>query len=1630
MARKRNKGKLSKARSNKHNIVTLNKAETTPTQAESGPTKGNDTFNENVKDMNQDNNAIVETQRNVKQDTPEEAKSSAKLSCATPADTPQGPGLSRNSKDCEDDDDQKEYTAIESTYQASKDQSFSFQQCHGEPSKASDVGGDSAALDQNDLKGKAAVPPPIARQKTAPVSRPVSMAFGLHSNLNGFARTRRNIQPSSPNIESDTLVGGKNAASQSGGIGKAKTYQGSGSTVEDFSISVDNFPASNATPSRYPDNNRGATESTALLTPDQDSNGGGKPPSLAGGLVRKMVSKLKSKITLSLTEPHIKVLKATTAYGIASIFAYTPFLRNLLGDASYMSPHLVVNATIWFHAAKTRSGLTEGAVIGLIWLVTSVSVSYICLGICEYLHEQFAYKGPREPSAFSNSIGISAREGGHNGTEPGYWDTLPLSKASKMVSLTMLMFIGWFVAFFKANANRPSVNTASAIFNVALYIVFCREVPLVNYKVALENSQGLSVKDPESPPDSRIGWPFPSDQLTLGQSVGQKAIHTLVALSIGLFISVNVGWWLAPRTAASQFRGQLCKSFLSLSNLLEQLGRPFLVLSDSKYNFRYTTPQDGQASPNISYADISLGAKKSEELRATLRSHRKQTLSLRKSLDAVLLEPSEWYVWGHRRELNRLVRCLDGLSIHLSSMGSGIELQHALWNRHVVKSTFSLDREASANQNDTDVTIPFDNKAIQTMLLVMYQVSKPIVELTDACKQSIKNIHDIIDESLKPSAVNKSDSDTESLPDVSTSTVLDRVTAIQRDIDEALSAFEVHYEDSVNILATRLLDEEEFSQNSSCSSNDDIDEQRCHGTKIDNIRNAALDYFNQGAVPSASLTPAEEQLFVMFFFVFGLREFTTEFHRILPYVADACKELPPAGNSVVWALRNPRSLVVQTRKGLKWVRSIAMGLLDTGATTTLESRQELEMSDPRALHNPRPHSKVQRVGYRFWRLSLWLRQLNVKFAFKYAILTTLLSLPAFWSWSSYSWYRTYRGEWSVISAAAILVPTVGGTSLTGIYRTLGTFVGGGCAFLVYQISQGNGFIAYILSVLFSIPCYNLMINSKYPRMGQFSLITYGVVLINKWIAPDDKDYSISKLTISRSLSVSIGVAAGMLFTTYIWPYEARVRLRQATSLWLLSFSVLYDRLWRLGWSSYAMDDSQATPIAAMASQDVPPLNTDVDENEPITTVREYLQMEMYLQQSLLEIDSLLSDTQNEPRLKGPLPIDTYRKVLVACQRLLDAMVSARWSMLPISTSIGTAQEILDHVSTQPLIRGNYNNYSNKDIGLSREAQDYGAPPTSRQTPYVHGRYPNTDFDSSRRLTMNSDILSSYLDMPLAFASSTVLNTGGFYQTGDNNKSRKHNIHSNYNLASTSHVQPAIPPTTPTAQPPSSSALLSVPNSAQDGPYSKLNMASLDLSMTNDILDSELIAKRVNQELLLPTAKQRDQLDGLITLSLYVLASALILKSPLPPLLPPVASAYNQLADHIKNIIIPKMASELEVMMDTHISRLTQQQQPSLSTSKTFDKNNGYSHTVGSPLLSANLSSFSQAIKSAGNNGSPNSGHSETREELVSRVLSRKRYVFYYTHVLLAGEVVRELDFLGQEMQKLFGCLNPGSNKHR
>ncbi|KAJ1945184.1 hypothetical protein FBU59_002383, partial [Linderina macrospora] len=602
-----------------------------------------------------------------------------------------------------------------------------------------------------------------------------------------------------------------------------------------------------------------------------------------------------------LTPEQVKVAKAVLAYSLAALVPFIPVLRDWLGDPDYMSPHLVTNATIWYHAAKTRSGLTEGGLVGMLWVFVTSCVMYVALFTGEWLHECYAVDPSTAPLL------------GTTGDVP---EALPLAFESKLVSLVVFVFgYSWCLAFFKANANRPSVGTATAISNIVLYLVMLREAPIVNYKSAAEarilNGNG----------NGKVPWPFPSDGDSLAESVGKKTMHIVVAVLLGMSISMLVGWFVRPTTAGQSLRKSINNTLGSLRDLLPQLLDP--IVSE-------VMPSNTQQK---------LHGAKPEELKEGLRLHRQKLQALKKQLAEITLEPTEWHIWARRRKLAALVACLDGLSLHLSSMSSGLELR-------------VIDHNSDAYEGDLDVA---------AYSAVIQRIRAPLMKLGLVCDKTIMAIQTMVDVALDrdqqqnpqlfssyyegicecdDSPAHLNEFEVPQSP-VECSGICDRCSR-HRDYDpvtkkimrlrvemvDAIQAFQEEYDEAVNDLA-----ELPISPRLRASMAGPIIDSPTSWTQV-----PTLDSLRDSAGQKKSTT-TEEQLFIVYFFVFSMREFVDELFGILPQVAAVCRPPRPFKQTVKRALQ-PRKLATKARTFMSWIVSLFWALWDTGATTELEARYE------------------------------------------------------------------------------------------------------------------------------------------------------------------------------------------------------------------------------------------------------------------------------------------------------------------------------------------------------------------------------------------------------------------------------------------------------------------------------------------------------------------------------------------------------------------------------------------------------------------------------------------------------------------------------------------------------------------
>lgn len=234
----------------------------------------------------------------------------------------------------------------------------------------------------------------------------------------------------------------------------------------------------------------------------------------------------------------------------------------------------------------------------------------------------------------------------------------------------------------------------------------------------------------------------------------------------------------------------------------------------------------------------------------------------------------------------------------------------------------------------------------------------------------------------------------------------------------------------------------------------------------------------------------------------------------------------------------------------------------------------------------------------------------------------------------------------------VMTPTVGGTNLVAIYRIYSTTLGCFVAMCFYLLFPDNMYLLVLSSWLFSIPNFWIILHHKHGKFGQFTLLAYNLVMLNKYNDRDTHRIEVTHLALQRCLSILVGVIFGLFATNYVWPYEARVELRKGLSDFLLRLAWLYQKLV----SVYSERPKPAEDGLLVSTQQ------DIRIQRQQTSCM-FMDLELGLQRTLLELQELLKQTPNEPRLKGSFPVETYSDILASCQNITDKFGSMRTVIL-------------------------------------------------------------------------------------------------------------------------------------------------------------------------------------------------------------------------------------------------------------------------------------------------------------------------------------------------------------------------------
>lgn len=920
------------------------------------------------------------------------------------------------------------------------------------------------------------------------------------------------------------------------------------------------------------------------------------------------------------------VLKCSFAYFIGSLFTFVPALNALIGY-NHTSSHLVATVTVFFNPAKTLGGMFEAAAYGWGYVLFAV-----CVCLCSMVTTDFFVD--RDHFLIAHLISL----------------------------LIWLSGSTFTVSFLKAHWNKPPVATGSSLCFIIIFIIIVREGSVNRGDFDLTRIQ----------------------QITSSVATG-----TLIT------VACCVIFW--PVSAAKKLKKDVDATLASYRVLLKLLTKTFL-LDDDLPEF-----------------------KANRTLQAAIQSHQASFTALQTSLKEAKLE-TVWSseVRGRVAEYDAVIKSMQRLAQYMGGLRSSCGIQFEIMGSEATKQYKEMSRKKKLDKKKDDFKryassplmsasaalfgtnnrpASFAAAPIRRNSVKFSQSFVPASTLNDTnwnvragyrrrkLQEEMRKQRSFMDSAANDrfdQFLKQRNMASTSYADINTSSAIPEVQEDELDDDHGASL--------VNFIQTirpplksfaytckQTLYHLQTSFSTSNSTNTWLPRKcrtRCAPSLPDlkaNLEKAialfelaqkqAIKKLYQSRVQSImakNSSNAEdveskaigcvlgEDVILVYFFVFNMIEFARE----LITLVDAVEKLNKAKTVSVW-----RWLINSIKK--RWQ---CRGSKNESSSSHHHHLLHImpfvpnERNMVNTLHTPMPKTRWRRFFINVWRTFSLFKLQKIRYAIKATVATILLATPAFIE-STRDWYREYRMEWALITLMVVMTPTVGGTNLVAIYRIFSTILGCYTAMVFYMLFPGNMYVLSVLTWLFSIPNFYLILNNRHGKFGQFTLLAYNLVMLNKFNDRETNNIEVWVLANQRCFAIMVGVVFGLIATAYVWPYEARVELRKGLSDFLLRLAWLYQKLVSIH-ADYPRE-IHLMEVGPNASE----AQILTFEGQRRLATQSFMDLELGLQRALLELQSLLSQTPNEPRLKGAFPIGTYRTMLTSCQNIVDRFLSMRTVML-------------------------------------------------------------------------------------------------------------------------------------------------------------------------------------------------------------------------------------------------------------------------------------------------------------------------------------------------------------------------------
>ncbi|KAF7325068.1 ArAE-2 domain-containing protein [Mycena kentingensis (nom. inval.)] len=702
--------------------------------------------------------------------------------------------------------------------------------------------------------------------------------------------------------------------------------------------------------------------------------------------------------------------------------------------------------------------------------------------------------------------------------------------------------------------------------------------------------------------------------------VKEGGLQTLLQVSFivvcGAITSNLVCYAIWPHSATTALQANMAKTLDSFSTLLNLLTNAFLL-------------EEGLQQPSH------------ERLLKAVANHQGSFTGLKKSLKEA---QSEWVSGSQPRSraYEDAVASMNRLAQHLNGLRGGTRLQYDLAKAGVLggrKLDGNGKNRADASRGGEDETVMLEAAAEMFGELVE-DVGPPLKELSTTCTSTLQRMRHSFIRSQRRSrraAFHQHE-------------FIELVDGIER----ALSQFE----NTSNHAVLRLYRRSALAE-----------------------MPADLRYSSYSEDTEILSGSENEHVFLVYFFIFTLQEFAGE----LVSLVDAMRRIyaleQARTNRAGWWQRLLRRVSPWSRSHRK---KNGNGASTSGASTPrpgknqgplgsagIRRRFSQYMAPAHRRTHPmfpkvRPHapntiqtpawerlSFTGRIKQRLWALGTRLAENDAKFAIKAGMATAVLAAPAFFDSTRHIFVGLW-GDWALISFFIVISPTIGATNFLSLHRVFGTILGAGAAAAVYALIPDDPVLLTIFGFFFSIPCfYYIVAKPKYISAARFVLLTYNLTCLYCYNVRA-KDVSPWDIALNRALSVTIGVVWAALVSRFWWPAEARKELTKGLGEFCLNIGWLYTRLVRSNSFAPLAEDDEDYIVGHDGDE-----QEDQGRDRRSDSIKDFMAMELHLQIKLIELQGLLAQTQHEPRLKGPFPVQLYRGILTSLQTILDRLHSMR-----------------------------------------------------------------------------------------------------------------------------------------------------------------------------------------------------------------------------------------------------------------------------------------------------------------------------------------------------------------------------------